>query len=113
MRHISQLLKKGVGFMDDDVNVRRILIQICTKNDDWAVIFIMSLETGSKVEASARFMDGWGKKKTMSLNINENCSELNQFLHNQDHIHQWHTFGRTGHERAVGRPRPEPGLLTP
>ena len=46
MRHISQLLKKGVGFMDDDVNVRRILIQICTKNDDWAVvIFIVSLET--------------------------------------------------------------------
>ena len=47
MHHISQLLKKGVGFMmDDDVNVRRILIQICTKNDDWAVvIFIVSLET--------------------------------------------------------------------
>ena len=41
-----QLLKKGVGIMDDDVNVRRILIQICTKNDDWAVvIFIVSLET--------------------------------------------------------------------
>jgi len=72
------------------------------------------------VQASARFMDGWGKKKTMSLNINENCSELNQFFHKSAlhlslylPIHHWNTFGRTGYERAVGRPRPEPGLLTP
>ena len=57
--------KKGVGFMDDDVNVRRILIQICTKNDDWAVvIFIVSLETEVVKwrHLQGSWMDG-GKKK--------------------------------------------------